>query len=285
MSVGILSLLVNDKIENISFPALVFYPSDMVSKETKFGPYILDVASDSTIRSGSFPLVIISHGNGSSPLAYRTLAFGLAQAGFIVAVPEHFGNNRNENHLEGTTENLELRPRHIINTINCIYADERFQKVLQLDQVAVIGHSMGGYTALAVAGGNPWIGIHQKIEIKSDSRIKALVLFAPATAWFGPRHSLDKISASILMYTAEHDTVTTAWQGQLIEDYLPKQLIHHKIKNAGHFSFLSPFPEEMKKLAFPPSTDPAGFDRVEFHKRLNSEVIAFLNQEFRRGSH
>ena len=48
------------------------------------------------------------------------------------------------------------------------------------------------------------------------------------------------------------------------------------IENAGHFSFLSPFPESMINPTFAPSQDPMRFNREDFHNKLNAEILKFL---------
>jgi predicted dienelactone hydrolase len=53
-----------------------------------------------------------------------------------------------------------------------------------------IGHS-GGYTALALAGGKPWLPARQQIKVH-DPRIKALILMAPAAAYYLPENPWNK---------------------------------------------------------------------------------------------
>jgi predicted dienelactone hydrolase len=65
------------------------------------------------VAAGSFPLVVVSHGTGGSHLLYRALAAHLARNGFVVALPEHPQNNRNDNDLGGTAANLAQRPRPV----------------------------------------------------------------------------------------------------------------------------------------------------------------------------
>ena len=43
----------------------------------------------------------------------RPIALHLARAGFVVALPEHPGNNRSDNSLANTAVNLANRPRHV----------------------------------------------------------------------------------------------------------------------------------------------------------------------------
>ena len=188
---------------------------------------------------------------------------------------EHAGNNRNNNQLEGTLENLVNRPRHVRLTMDAVVSDAQLGACVQPDNVAIIGHSIGGYTALAVAGGTPWSETRQKVDVAADPRVRALVLLAPATGWYLPEDSLSHVNVPILMLVAEHDPYTPRWNAELVLDGVPdrSQVTYRVVENAGHFSFLSPFPAQMRKASFLPSTDPEGFDREEFHQRLSAELL------------
>lgn len=276
MFVGSLHLQALDQAKNVSFPVWVLYPTATPSSLVTFGRYQMDLSRNAPIAGGQFPCVVLSHGRGSSPLVYRSMAFHLAQNGFVVALPEHHGNNRNNNELDGTLANLEMRPRHLSLAIDTLLSAPQLREFLQQENVAVIGHSIGGYGALAAAGGQPWIGINQKIGVTPDPRIGALVLMAPVTGYFTPPDSLQHVEGPILLYSAENDMWSPRWQAQLVLDYLPGKVMLKVVEKAGHYSFLSPFPEEMKSPHFPPSIDPQGFDREEFHRKLNQEILSFL---------
>ena len=277
--VGSRQLKVKDETKGISFPILVQYPTQEPSTPTAFGPYVMDVCPDAKIIEGRFPLVVISHGNGGSHLLYRTIGTHLAKNGYIVASVEHYGNNRNNNELENTTENLMNRPRHIILAVDAMLSDDELCRNIAPNKIAMIGHSMGGYTALALAGGIPRTREGQRVEVPTDPRIRAIVLLAPGAGWF--MNSLDKVTIPILMLTAEHDAITPAWNAEVVLKSVPhrSQVTFREIRNAGHFSFLSPFPDTMKNPNFPPSTDPAGFDRDEFHTRLPLDILDFLDEK------
>jgi len=280
--VGSKQIQIKDEINNISFPVLVQYPTHTSSTPTNFGPYTMDVSPNADTMSGHFPLVIISHGNGGSYLLYRTISTFLAKNGFIVAMLEHYGNNRNNNELETSTENLQFRPRHVSLTIDYLLSQDIFGQSVSIDKIAIIGHSFGGYTALALAGGKPWTQTGQQIEVQSDTRIKAMVLMAPAAAYYIPKNSLDKVDIPILLLIAEHDKFTpNKWTSEVVVNGVPdkSKVILKTISNAGHFSFISPFPATMKNSNFLPSTDPDGFDREEFHKELPTEILNFLNDK------
>jgi len=82
------------------------------------------------------------------------------------------------------------------------------------------------------------------------------------------------------MRTAEHDPYTPPMHADLVLKHITNasQISHGMVKNAGHFSFLSPFPTSMTHPGFLPATDPNGFDRAEFHKLLNQDILTFLDK-------
>ena len=113
-----------------------------------------------------------------------------------------------------------------------------------------------------------------------DARIGALVLLAPACAFFLAPHAL---TAPILALTAEHDDLTpdrqirTALVGVPDRSRVTIQTQH----GAGHFSFLSPFPRSMHSPQFAPAQDPSGFDREAFHRHFPQTILQWIRD--RRG--
>lgn len=100
-----------------------------------------------------YPLVILSPGFSIGSSAYAWLAEHLASYGFIVISPEH------HEHLDPKNELWRAaitRPQDILTVLD--YVDEQvrpagaFSGWIDKDLVAVIGHSYGGFTALAAAG-------------------------------------------------------------------------------------------------------------------------------------
>ena len=276
-----------DPATGAEFPVLVFYPAAGEERAARLGPYTLDVAPDAPVAPGAHPLVVVSHGTGGSPFVYRTLAAGLARLGFVVALPEHPGNNRNDNRLAGTAAILADRPRQLRAVADWAFADSALAPHLVPDRFAAVGHSLGGYTALALAGGRAGSAPHESrdgvprpVPVEPDARVRALVLLAPATPWFLMPGALAAVHVPILMLTGACDVHTPAWHGELVTGGVPDPALveHRVVANAGHYAFLSPFPAAMTSPDFPPSQDPAGFDRARFQAALPGEVAAFLRR-------
>jgi predicted dienelactone hydrolase len=284
---GCRSLELTDTEMGRAFPALIMYPTETPERPERLGPYVAEVAMNGPVAPGPYPLVVISHGTGGSHLLYRDLAAYLARQGFVVVLPEHPLNNRDNNELAGTAANLANRPRHLRLVIDWAYGDRVFGPQLVPGKVAIVGHSQGGYTALALAGGRPMAfpnetDDHQPhpVDVVADDRIKALVLLAPATPWFMEEGALKDVDVPIFLLTGQKDQHTPLWQAEIVKNGVPDSALveHRAITNAGHFSFLSPFPPQMINPAFPPSQDPPGFDRPRFHEQMNAEILAFLRR-------
>ncbi|MBP2114775.1 alpha/beta hydrolase family protein [Paenibacillus silagei] len=282
---GCCEVQITDNSLRVTYPMIVMYPTDVPEQADRLGQYPLEVARDAAPREGKFRLVLMSHGTGGSPFVYGSLARHLARSGFIVGLPEHPHNNRNDNSWEGTVPNLTYRPRHLRMAADWFFEDERFKGLIRPGSFSVIGHSMGGYTALAAAGGIPTSfpnespnGKQQQINVPLDSRIQSLILLAPASVWFRNEGALSGVRLPILMLDAERDPYTPPFHAQIILNGVaePRMIHYRTVENAGHFSFLSPFPAAMISPAFPPSQDPPGFDRVQFHEALKTEVVQFL---------
>jgi predicted dienelactone hydrolase len=283
MFAGFRQLSIHDATQNAPIPVLVFYPTELPATTATLGPYQFEVSPDAPAAAGAYPMVVISHGSGGTHILYRTIAMHLAKNGYVVAVPEHPGNNRLDNSLYGTVDNLVNRPRHVRLVLDTLAADAALGSVVQADKAAVIGHSMGGYTALAVAGGMPWSKEGKPVAVATDARVRAIVLLAPATAWYQPEDALARVEVPILMITGEHDDITPQWHADLVLDRVPeRQRVHFRVvENAGHFSFLSPFPPKLKAGGFAPTQDPEGFDREAFHEQLPEEIRQFLDRHLK----
>jgi predicted dienelactone hydrolase len=287
MNTGCRDLDVLDPIQKTQIRTRLLYPTHAPEEVVRFGDYTLAVARDAALLGTSLPLIVLSHGTGSLPWVFRDLASHVARAGFIVCLPEHPGNCRGDDGLAFTATNLENRPRHVRLVIDAALADGVVGAHIAPNGVGVIGHSIGAYTTLAAAGGRPTAfaneasdGQSRPVDVVHDSRIRALVLLAPAAAWFVGDDALANVGVPIFLRTGEKDTAAPAIHGDIIRRGIrdPKRIDDAVVPNAGHFSFFSPFPPERTNPSVPPSQDPPGFDRAAYQPILYAEVTAFLKR-------
>jgi predicted dienelactone hydrolase len=146
-------------LEQDGLPAGIVYPYEMkmgspfgtVKVASYPGEALRDAPFD--LSNGAYPLVILSPGFSIGSSSYAWLAEHLASYGFMVISPEHVEHLDPENELWRTAI---TRPQDILAVF--AYIDEQtgpggtFEEVLDPARVAVVGHSYGGYTALAAAG-------------------------------------------------------------------------------------------------------------------------------------
>jgi predicted dienelactone hydrolase/ABC-type amino acid transport substrate-binding protein len=197
------------------------------------------------------PLIISSHGFGSYK-GHDSLARHIASYGYIVATPEHIGSSLNyrEAFIRGEVGLLLSPIEYISRPLDIIYlldeveklvkTDPFWQKLIDFNQIGVIGNSFGGTTALALGGAeinfnrlsqecNPdnfTLNLSLLLQCRAvylpqnnydlrDSRIKAVVAAHPLTsALYGPE-GMSKVEVPTLMVAGSTDIVTPVVQEQI----------------------------------------------------------------------
>jgi predicted dienelactone hydrolase len=133
-------------------PVTVFYPSSSDAAPVERGPFRLQVAWQGQTVPGNGRLVVLSHGSGGAAWPHSDLARKLVEAGFVVALPEHQGDNWHDMGKVGPAS-WKLRPLEVSRAIDQVLADPRLAPLVAPDRVGVFGMSAGGHTALTLAGG------------------------------------------------------------------------------------------------------------------------------------
>src|SRR2546425_1971075 len=135
-----------------SGPVTIFYSSSSEAQPLKRGPFTLNFASQGAPLRGNGRLIVVSPGWGGSPWVHSDLARALVESGFVVAVPEHRGDNYKDLSAVGP-ESWKRRPAEVSRAIDAVGQDPRFAPLLALDKVGMYGMSAGGHTGLSLAGG------------------------------------------------------------------------------------------------------------------------------------
>jgi hypothetical protein len=148
------------------------------------------------VVNNKLPLLIFSHGLGSSPLDNKSVDFlvKLAAYGYIVAAPFHadarFSRIRVNNfgdiiflieNFDYFVELQALRPLSVKATIDTLLAHADFGPRINADQIGGIGGSMGGATMTWLAGAsltNSFPRLTSRPTVQ-DPRIRAMVGYVP----------------------------------------------------------------------------------------------------------
>jgi predicted dienelactone hydrolase len=278
MNSGFRHLRVPDAVFGGTFPAIVQYPAVQPATGVTLGPFHWDATLDAPLAPGPHPVCVISHGAGGSHLLYRTIATHLARAGYVVVCPEAPRDNRNDRSLAYSDAAVTNRTTHLPATLDAILGHEQFGPAVDRERIGIVGHSLGGCAALALAGGQPWSRERTPIPVRPDPRFRAAVLMAPATAYYRGPDALARVSSTLLVLAGEKDDATPAEDIRRDLGGLPAAVPCEfvVVRDAGHYSFLSPFPEALRGPDFAPAQDPAGFDREQFHRELPGIIETFL---------
>jgi predicted dienelactone hydrolase len=191
---------------------------------------------------GPFPLVVYSHGSGGLRYIAADYTEAIASYGYVVAAADHTGNTAVELVLGVESDraaNAFNRPNDVISVIDALTDPQGtegagFVSSVDAERVAVTGHSTGGYTTYAVAGG----ATTDLGAVAPDPRIDAIITLAPASGSITDEtFAAITVPALVLAGTADDVTpidpnVTRPWDLSSSAPHYRGDLI-----DAGHQSF------------------------------------------------
>ncbi|OUL35346.1 dienelactone hydrolase [Nostoc sp. T09] len=200
------------------------------------------------------PLVVISHGFGANRKFFGYLARHLASYGITVAAIEHPDSQVSSVNKGSQPDNLAQllpatefieRPKDISFLLNELAKlnnqSGQFQGKFNTENATVIGHSLGGYTALALLGGEvdleelrqfcktslsfnespgDWLQCAaaplkaQKLQLK-DERVKSAIAFNPLIGKLFGKKGLTQVTKPVLFLTGTEDALTPALKHQV----------------------------------------------------------------------
>jgi predicted dienelactone hydrolase len=189
-----------------------------------------------------YPMVLISHGHPGNRFLLSHLAENIASKGFVAVSIDHTDSTYRTRAAFGST--LVNRPLDQLFTLNQIEQMSKdkssfLYRLVDTQNTALIGYSMGGYGAVISAGGTvtqqavdyPWgaphdtLAVHQNLnrtDTSPDPRLKAVIAFAP----WGMNHNvwdqstLKQVKVPMLLVAGSVDDISgyekgvrAIWQG------------------------------------------------------------------------
>lgn len=137
----------------------LWYPSNGNSTKLIFGGNTdsIPVVSKGPLANSpeKYPLILLSHGAGGKATDLAMWAYYLASRGFIVACVQHRGDSTEQaemNFLSLSDLQMWQRPQDISAVLTALLADSLYSSRIDTTKIAAGGFSLGGYTAIAVAG-------------------------------------------------------------------------------------------------------------------------------------
>ncbi|MFM7527193.1 MAG: alpha/beta hydrolase [Nodosilinea sp.] len=223
------SITLVDVSRDRTYPADVFLPQNLAA------------------ITGPLPIVVISHGLGDSRASFFELAAHVASHGFAVALPDHVGSNSTQkqamltglDHETFRAQDFLDRPLDIsflLDELERLNATT-FEGRLDVSRVTAVGHSFGGYTALALGGAtidfdrlaqrcdpaaNLLVDAAMVLECRAlelredaavmerfaqgtqDDRVKLVIALATVSNLFGPR-GMAQVSVPVMVLGGEVD--------------------------------------------------------------------------------
>ncbi|NMG07762.1 alpha/beta hydrolase [Brasilonema sp. UFV-L1] len=200
------------------------------------------------------PLVVLSHGFGANRRFLSYLARHLASHGITVAAVEHPGSNVDAVSKASDTQNLAKllsatefidRPKDISFVLDELAKLNtqlgQLQGKLNTEKVTVIGHSLGGYTALALVGAEinleqlrqfckdslnigeapgDWLQCsatslrERKLKVK-DERVRSAIALNPLVGKLFGKKGLTQVTKPVLVLSGTEDALTPALKHQI----------------------------------------------------------------------
>ena len=262
------------------------------------------------VSEGEHPLVLLSHGSGGNADSLGWLTSGLVAQGAIVLAVNHPGSTSGDSSPRRSVD-LEARANDLSAALDMLLADPAFAPYVDEDRIGVVGFSLGGATALGLAGvrfdgtvqdancktgpdaadcvffrlGNVRFADYPGYEADArDPRIKRAAIVDPGFGGSADPGSLQEALAGMtLINLGDADRLGAADvgpDGNDLANRLP-DANYVEIAPANHFTFLGTCQARAAEMLAeegddPICTDPEGVDRAAVHGELVDVIAASL---------
>lgn len=318
-NVGQSTILLIDKKRNRPLKTELWFPTNDTSRANISIEYpfkLPPTSKEAEIIQGKFPLILLSHGTGGNRISQMWLACELAGSGYVVASVDHFGNTF-DNKIPENFVKVWDRPLDISFLLDQLLSSSVWSSKIDTAKIGMVGFSLGGYTAIALAGSTidykllesfsktnegkiefnvPELGDLSKLineDVINDGnkqyrnlkekRITAFVALSPAMGQgFKYESQFENVNSNILIIGAQNDERTP-----------PKtnaKHYHQMIKNSryielegkvGHYIFMNAAKSDLRKDAPIIFKDDASVNRIEVHKNVSKTILDFFTTELK----
>jgi predicted dienelactone hydrolase len=306
-ALGITSLVVVDDARDRRIDAELYYPARGRSQtEPHVFVYAIEVARDGAYAGErQRPLVVLSHGTGGTPFDMAWLARKLVDEGHLVIAPAHPGDTFGDHSLLRALETWQ-RPQDVTSLLDAVLSHPVWRRRIDASRVAIVGHSAGGYTALAsvgatysianaeakcrVAVGDPTCELVKPIDRSSidyaragesyaDPRISAAVALAPAVGEAANPKSAREVTRPVLIFGAKRDQLAL-FDGHARHwaSLLPTSTLV-ALDDGDHYQFVGPCLPHGRFVS-DVCRDPENFDRREAQRSMGAHIVRFLVEVF-----
>lgn len=313
-AVGQRTFSFEDKNRNRKLITEVWYPTTAPPSADEAIPFVrIPTARDGAISNGSFPVILFSHGTGGGRLTVEWFCAGLASHGFIVVAVDHFGNTF-DNPIPIEFVKFWERPQDLTFVLNQLLTVKEMSSAMDIKRIGVAGFSLGGFTAIALAGGKMDLNALQnyfktdtgkkeaeipempglvpllgKAEVQEsfkkapplqDKRIKSVFVMSPAIGQtFPKKENLKDVAVPVYIVAAGNDQITplktnAAHYASLIKNSQYKVLG----TDASHYVFLNEAKDFLKKDLPMLFKDPASVDRKSIHQQSLMLALEHFNK-------
>lgn len=261
-------------------------------------------------KDGQFPAVIISHGAGGNAGQFGWIASELAQAGFVVILPNHPGTTTGDASAEAAVRVWE-RPADVSAVLDEVTGSDAYPYIDRA-RISVLGFSAGGYTAMALSGARVdpeklarfcdgtdhgmsdcAFLAHFGIDLHSfnlspagqdlrDPRIQSAVIVDPGIVGTLTDDSLTEIDIPMLVLNLGDEGTIPSGVDASHAAALISQADYRLVHGATHFSFLAECkpagPRILEKEGEPdPLCDDAGGrSRSDIHAEIPETIVSYL---------
>jgi predicted dienelactone hydrolase len=301
-----------DKSRNRRLITEVWYPTAEKASAEDMSPFLrIPTKREAAISPGTFPLILFSHGTGGGRLTVEWFCTALASKGYIVAAVDHFGNTF-DNPIPLQFVTFWERPQDIRFILDQLLASKDLATSIALDKIGAAGFSLGGYTAITLAGAKMdlyalkeylkseegkkeadipempgLITLFEKPEVEEsykkapplqEKRIKSVFVMSPAVGQaFPTKENFKDVTIPVYIVVAARDMLAPALTNAA---HYAKNINKAQYKvlgtEAGHYIFLNEAKDGLKQELPALFSDPPG----ESRKAVHDEALRLAVEHF-----